>query len=176
MKPKCVEVPYQYARDPADITNSTTAILHPYKKETPAPDGFGGHTYVWNSYNSGPAVELRRGIFEARATYAAMLSAAGLEKTWNLESAVGTYLAGLLGCLANAAAGTEDLQECKDEKLDDYMEDYNKLEEAYVDRITKAILTCDNAIDSYIASYAGCNDLDVRIDLWENYWNDLILK
>lgn len=117
LEPKCVNVTYQYAHDPADIYHKTTAILLPYKLEVETPDGWGGTMYVWNSYNRGPAIELRKGIFNARKTYTAMLSAAGLEKAWSLDAAVGSYVQGLLGCAANGVAGTNDFDECKDENL-----------------------------------------------------------
>lgn len=56
------------------------------------------------------------------------------------------------------------------------MDAKRKLDETYVNRITDAILTCDNTIDAYLASYAGCKDLAGLVELWEDYWNDLILK
>lgn len=174
LKPKCVEISYQYAYGPK---MKTTAILQPYKDLVEAPDGWGGYIRSWESKNRGPAVELRIGYFYARRNYTGALTTAGLEKLWCAESAWTTFLGRSLGCATNGIiTGSKDYKDCQEKRLREYHDDIIQCNQEYEDRLIEAVVTCDTTIDTFLDAYSGCSGIDELVEAWNIYWNNLALK
>jgi len=44
------------------------------------------------------------------------------------------------------------------------------------DRLDGAIVDANGSIDTFIAGYSGCEGVVALVELWQDYWDDLILK
>jgi hypothetical protein len=152
------------------------AICQPYKLAVDQPDGWGGYITIWEDRKEGPKIELENGVDLAKTYYALQLASASAAFTACTNTAVTSFIINSGFCLLDGILGSESYQECYDDELEAFITDVLLCESRRDTRLEEAITDANNSIDSFIAAYSGCNGVDALVELWQDYWDDLILK
>lgn len=173
LKPKCVSVSFNYASGEGI---KVLSIVQPYREKVEAYDAFGESYVYWNNKNRGPAVELRRGIYHAKAAYTLALSVAGTQHIGCKDVALGTLGAKAILCGGDGiVVGSPKMFQCLSDAWDEYWVDVGKCDDDYSERLDLAISSCDDSINSFIQAYGGCGDIEALVELWEEYWEKLVI-
>ena len=174
LKPKCVFVSFKYA---SGEESKVVSILQPYREKVEAYDAFGESYVYWNNQNRGPAVELRRGIYRAKSAYTLALSVAGVQNVGCKDAALLSLAAKSILCLGDGLViSTPKMAKCVDDAFKEYWIDVEKCDDDYADRLDMAIASCDASINSFIASYEVCDDIVALVEVWVEYWANLIMN
>jgi hypothetical protein len=65
--------------------------------------------------------------------------------------------------------------QCLSDAWDEYWVDVGKCDDDYSERLDLAISSCDDSINSFIQAYGGCGDIEALVELWEEYWEKLVI-
>jgi hypothetical protein len=154
-----------------------TAIYTPYMKRVTEYAGFGEYIDVWRYIASGPSVEIENGVFLAKSYYQLALSANAVTYNKCTGQAASTYYANLAMCYLDwILYGREQYDICRDEETEVLIDAIFTCERQRDRRLDLAIEEANISIDSFIAAYGGCADIEARVELWEDYWNNLARK
>ena len=66
--------------------------------------------------------------------------------------------------------------ECADDAVATFVSTVMGCESDLDDRLDRAIVDANESIDKFIAAYSGCEGVVALVELWQDYWDDLILK
>jgi len=152
------------------------AICQPYKLAVDHPDGWGGYITLWEDRKEGPKIELVNGVNYAKAAYAIELSAAAAAFTGCVNSAASSYAVSYGFCLLDWVFDSDAYLECADDAVATFVSTVMGCESDLDDRLDRAIVDANGSIDTFIAAYSGCEGVVALVELWQDYWNDLILK